>query len=145
MRTTWLRLRHSLLWQLLFTAILVVGLATTSSLGGQNSSATTAPNQAPPPRCTTTEPIVGLPNLDLVKQKLIDYHDCKGSAGSYETDLEKVGDEAVGFLKQYRDAHSNDKNLAVVIDIDETALSNWENMKKMDFAYNHDDSLAWSL
>jgi hypothetical protein len=134
---------HSLPWELFWTGILVFGLATATSVRGQNSSATTAATQIPPPSCTTTEPIVGLPNLDFVKKKLIAYHDCVGGGGGHETDLEKVGGEPLNFLKQYRDAHSNDKNLAVVIDIDETALSNWDNMKKMDFAYDHDESLQW--
>lgn len=97
----------------------------------------------PPANCTTAEPIIGLPNLDVLKQKLVDYHDCKSGVGCYETDLGKVGDQALDFLKQYREARPNDKKLAVVIDIDETAHSNWHNMKKMDFAYDHDESLLW--
>lgn len=47
------------------------------------------------------------------------------------------------FLKQYRDAHPSEGHLAVVMDIDETALSNWENLKKIDFAYDHDEFLLW--
>lgn len=133
---TRLHLAHSRRWQSVAAAILILlfGLATIP-LHGQNPSA--------PPACTTTDPIVGLPNLDLVKKKLIAYHDCVGDAGCYETDLEKVGGEALDFLKQYREAHPSEKTLAVVIDIDETALSNWENMRKMDFAYDHDESLQW--
>lgn len=77
---TRLRLAHSRRWQLVPTAILIflVGLATIP-LHGQNSS------PAPASNCTTTDPIVGLPNLDLVKKKLIAYHDCVGDAGCYAT------------------------------------------------------------
>jgi len=125
-------------WPLIPAVILIVlfGLATTT-LYGQNSGPMSTST------CSASEPVVGLPNLDAVKQKLIAYHDCVGSNGCYETDLDKVGREALDFLKQYREAHPSERNLAITIDIDETALSNWENMKKMDFAYDHDESLQW--
>jgi len=119
------------------SALLFLALATVTCVRGQSSPH--ARNSA----CAPTEPIVGLPNLDFVEQKLIAYHDCVGNGGCYERDLEKIGGDALDFLGRYLGAHPNEKNLAIVIDIDETALSNWENMKKMQFAYDHDETLQW--
>jgi HAD superfamily, subfamily IIIB (Acid phosphatase) len=137
------RLFHRRHWQPFLTGVLVLALVIATPVAGRNSIATPKSNEVSAPSCTSTEPIIGLPNLDFVKKKLIAYHDCDGSAGCYEHDLEAVGSRALDFLKQYRSAHSQDKNLAVVMDIDETALTNWGNMKRMDFAYDHDETLLW--
>jgi acid phosphatase len=88
--------------------------------------------------------ISGLPNLTLVVEKLISYHDCTCACGCYERDLEHVGNRALGFLKQYLTSpHTKDTKPAIVIDIDDTALSNWENMRRMGFAYDPNEFLVW--
>ncbi len=89
-----------------------------------------------------------LPNLDLVKQRLIAYHDCTCDCGCYADDVARVGNEGLDFLKHYvqsskKEHSSSGKGPAVVIDIDDTALSNWENMKKMDFTYSFQQLKKW--
>jgi hypothetical protein len=88
-----------------------------------------------------------LPNLDLLKQRLIAYHDCACDCGCYADDVRRVGGQALAFLKDYLDAHpkdnEGDRKPAVVFDIDETALSNWENLKRTDFGYSHDEFVGW--
>lgn len=69
-------------------------------------------------------------NLSVAKQELIRYHD----SGQYEKDIEKVIREAKRYLKS-RIAHPahNGKKPAIVLDIDETSLSNYPDMVKMNF------------
>ena len=67
-------------------------------------------------------------NLDLVKDKLIQYHD----SGVYEKDQAKVIHLALEYLKT-RLQRPDKKPLAIVLDIDETSLSNYPDMVKMSF------------
>jgi HAD superfamily, subfamily IIIB (Acid phosphatase) len=94
--------------------------------------------------CTDPKPGLPLQNIGLVKKQLIAYHDCSGDVGCYESDLDKVGTEALAFLKDYlHSPHANAPKPAIVIDVDETALNNWEYTKRMDFAFDHDEYLLW--
>lgn len=71
-------------------------------------------------------------NLDLVKQGLIRYHD----SGEYEKDLARVVQQAQAYLKARLDknkARHKDQKLAVILDIDETALSNYPDMVRLNF------------
>lgn len=69
-------------------------------------------------------------NLSEAKQAVIRYHD----SGEYIKEVNAVIEEATRFLKM-RLAHpkSDGKKLAVVFDIDETSLSNYPTMLKLDF------------
>ncbi len=71
-------------------------------------------------------------NLDFVKRSLIKYHD----NGEYERDQARVIDKAMQYLKtriiQAEKLHSI-KKMAIVLDIDETSLSNYPNMVEMSF------------
>jgi predicted secreted acid phosphatase len=73
-------------------------------------------------------------NLDLVKQELIQYHD----TGEYAKDQTKVGFLAKSYLKA-RLQHPNKKPLAIVLDIDETSLSNYPDMLKLGFGGTAND------
>lgn len=75
-------------------------------------------------------------NLDALKQTLTKYHDCVGAQGCYQRDLEREADRAIAFLKQRAARNAAHKKLAVVLDIDETTLSNYEEMLSAGFAYN---------
>lgn len=71
-------------------------------------------------------------NLSVVKENLIKYHD----SGEYQKDQSKVIDQAMLYLKNRlaTEAKTHSKNkLAIVLDIDETALSNYPDMLKMNF------------
>ncbi len=92
----------------------------------------------------------GLPNLSLVKEKLIAYHDCVRRDSCYADDLARVGRRALEYLKHYLTANKIQggrdpagHRLAIMIDVDETALSNWENIQKHDFGFSHDEFLKW--
>jgi predicted secreted acid phosphatase len=69
-------------------------------------------------------------NIAAIKQKLVRYHD----SGAYMNDLANVIQKAMRYL-ELRVA-SNDfqhKKPAIVLDIDETALSNYRDMRHLDF------------
>ncbi len=69
-------------------------------------------------------------NIAITKQKAIQYHD----SGEYNKDLESVDSSALEYLKQRVAANKNKKKkLAIVLDIDETSLSNYADMRAADF------------
>lgn len=71
-------------------------------------------------------------NLELNKITLIKYHD----SGAYQKDQARVIDKAMEYLKirlAKQKRAKNPKKLALVLDIDETSLSNYPDMVRMDF------------
>lgn len=70
-----------------------------------------------------------LPNLEVLKQSYINYHD----SGRYEADIKRVDAAALAFLKARIQHNPAKEKLAIVLDIDETSLSNYNDMMKMDF------------
>lgn len=71
-------------------------------------------------------------NLDLCKRALIQYHD----SGEYQKDQAKVISRAMQYLhaRLRPEAHRTPaRKLAIVLDIDETSLSNYPDMQKMSF------------
>ena len=77
-------------------------------------------------------------NLDTIKASLIKYHD----SGAYQKDQTKVIDQAMQYLKtrlaQEKKA-THKKKLAIVLDIDETSLSNYPDMVKLSFGGSLED------
>ncbi len=69
-----------------------------------------------------------LKNLDYIKQDLIQYHD----SGKYKADQQKVINQAILYL-QTRLKQPHTEKLAIVLDIDETSLSNFPDMVKFSF------------
>lgn len=98
-----------------------------------------------------------VPNLYQVKQQLIQYHD----SGDYDYAITGVDQKAAAYLLDRITTNmqlptQQQKKLAVVFDIDETALSNYPDMKSLDFggtqqsvaaliAKGHDAALSPSL
>ena len=73
------------------------------------------------------------PNLDLLRQQVIVYHD----SGAYQRELSQVIGHADNYIvkKAESNAHSaHPLKLAVVLDIDETSLSNYDKMRARGFA-----------
>lgn len=71
-------------------------------------------------------------NLDLIKASLIKYHD----SGEYQKDQAKVTDHAMEYLKtrlQREEKTKSHKKLAIVLDIDDTSLSNYALMLQLNF------------
>jgi predicted secreted acid phosphatase len=79
-----------------------------------------------PTLSSAQEPI----NLADIKNQLIKYHD----SGEYATDIKIVNHEALQYLKQRLQlADFQGKKPAIVLDIDETSLSNYQDMVKLNF------------
>lgn len=76
--------------------------------------------------CFAKEPT----NLAVAKQQVIRYHD----SGEYDKDIKNVVNDAMRYLKMRMSRpFPQDKKPAIVLDIDETSLSNYADMKRLDF------------
>ena len=84
-----------------------------------------------------------IPNLDTLKAELRQYHDCTCTCGCYADDLDRQADKAIADLRQRAARRRPQEKLALILDIDETALSNYPEMAKADFAYNKAAFDAW--
>jgi hypothetical protein len=71
------------------------------------------------------------PNLGDLKSQLITYHDF----GGYQRDLEEVAAQAKAYVRERAKKVSKP---ALVLDIDETSLSNWPELLANQFAYFRD-------
>ncbi|TWB19099.1 acid phosphatase [Nitrospirillum amazonense] len=76
-------------------------------------------------------PVADLPNLGVVKTQLVVYHD----SGAYDRDLARVAGEAGAWIKARATTLPAGSRPALVLDIDETSLSNWPQLKINDFGY----------
>ncbi|MGA8088436.1 MAG: HAD family acid phosphatase [Terracidiphilus sp.] len=83
-----------------------------------------------------------LDKVNAVKSELRQYHACTCTCGCYAKDLDLEADRAVAFLEARAHRCDNDK-LALVLDIDETTLSNWEEMSGANFEYDSKAFNAW--
>jgi acid phosphatase len=82
-------------------------------------------------------------NLDTLKTELKQYHDCTCACGCYSRDLDRQAGRAIAFLRQRATHRRAGEKLALVLDIDETTLSNYEEMVGAGFAYNPAVFNAW--
>ena len=73
-------------------------------------------------------------NLSQTKQTLLQYHD----SGAYEKDINATMLEALTYLKKRVAQPPKTGKLAIVLDIDETSLSNFASMRDMDFGGTFD-------
>lgn len=85
------------------------------------------------------------PNLGRLKLQLVKYHDCQLSHGCYTSDLNRQDDWAIENLKRRVAKAKPGEKLALVLDIDETALSNWDEEKKYDFGYVVSEWNEWVM
>ncbi len=76
-------------------------------------------------------------NIDLLKQEITAYY----KSGSYSADVDKIGKKAMKVLKSYGETPGK---LALVLDIDDTSLLTWGQVKKSQFAYNPVEWAAWA-
>ncbi len=84
-----------------------------------------------------------LDRVNALKSELREYHACTCKCGCYAKDLDLQADRAIAFLRT-RAAHRRpNEKLALVLDIDETTLSNWDQMSTANFEYNSKDFNAW--
>jgi acid phosphatase len=83
------------------------------------------------------------PNLGKLKTRLIAYHNCTGNDGCYRSDLNQQSDVAISMLRRRVARAKPEEKLALVLDIDETALSNWDEEMQDDFGYIAKDWNDW--
>lgn len=76
-----------------------------------------------------------LPNLGKLKLELEQYHSCTGMHGCYARDLQRETAQAAADLQKAVQQSSPGAKLALVLDIDETSLSNYEQMEQADFGF----------
>lgn len=69
-------------------------------------------------------------NIAITKKAAVQYHD----NGEYNKDLASTDENALAYLKKRVAENKNlKKKLAIVLDIDETSLSNYDDMRAADF------------
>ncbi len=86
-----------------------------------------------------------LENFGIARYRLADYGDCVGSSGCYWADLDAQYRRAELALDAELARHKSGEKLAIVMDIDETSLSNYCEMKREDFGYIKPLYDAWTL
>ena len=77
------------------------------------------------------------PNLSLLKQEIRTYHD----SGAYQNELAQVISNATRFVNhraEHNAKSAHPEKLAIVLDIDETSLSNYDRIVARQFAIDHD-------
>lgn len=99
--------------------------------------------QPPKPQFSSDAAAERIPNLGALKTELKEYHDCTCKCGCYAHDLDTQADRAIAFLRQRAAHRSPTEKLAVILDVDETMLSNYEHLLDSDFGYVANDFTAW--
>jgi hypothetical protein len=82
------------------------------------------------------------PNLGQLKPRLIAYHDCTRN-DCYGPEIDRQCERAIRFLKHRAKVAKAGAKLALILDIDETALSNWDYETREQFAYFPKDFNEW--
>ena len=123
-------------------ALTLVPLCLTAQKPAQKPSAQ-HPAAQPVSRVSVYPPAERITNFDALKTQLRQYHECTCKCGCYVKDQDHQADRAIAFLRA-RAAHRRPhEKLALVLDIDETALSNYDEMVKADFAYDSAVFHSW--
>jgi len=94
--------------------------------------------QSPMRLVAPTEPA----NLGKLKTQLLHYHDC-AEPTCYIPGLNRQAGKAIAFLNHRVAQSKPGEKLALVLDIDETSLSNWDEEKQDDFGYISRDWNDW--
>jgi acid phosphatase len=123
-------------------AAVVVGLFAFNAMTVCVASGQT-PHVGTQPVFLTNEAAERLPNIDQVKSKLRSYYACTCTCGCYARDFESQAAKAFAFLDKRAAHRAPGEKLALVLDIDETSLSNWEEMSKADFTFDNKAFAVW--
>lgn len=76
-----------------------------------------------------------LANFGVARYKLVEYGDCTGDSGCYWADLDAQYRRAETELHREITSKKPNEKLAIVMDIDETTLTNYCEMRREDFGY----------
>ena len=97
----------------------------------------------PTPRTSLLIPQEPTPNLGQLKTRLLAYHDCQRLHGCYTPEVNRQSDLAIATLQRRAARAKQGEKLALVLDIDETSLSNWDEEVQDDFGYIAKDWNDW--
>ena len=97
----------------------------------------------PAPRTSLLIPQEPTPNLGQLKTRLIAYHDCQRIHGCYTPEVNRQSSLAIAYLQRRVAKAKHGEKLALVLDIDETSLSNWDEEVQDDFGYIAKDWNDW--
>ena len=120
-----------------FFAVFLSSLSLTAQQPAQKSAA------QPASRVSIYAPAERITNFDTLKKQLRQYHECTCKCGCYAKDQNHQADRAIAILRARAARRSPNEKLALVLDIDETSLSNYEEMTKADFAYDSAVFHSW--
>ena len=127
----------------LLAVVFAIALAAVGAGGQRAAGKLSATGKAQHSAFSVNAAAERIPNLDLLKKEIKEYHECTCKCGCYARDIDVQADRAIAFLRR-RAAHPNSREkLAMVFDIDETSLSNYPEMLKADFAYDSKVFDAW--
>jgi acid phosphatase len=87
---------------------------------------------ADPTMMVAAEP---MENFGVARYRLEDYADCVGTGGCYWADLDAQAKRAQAELRQLVATRKGGEKLALVLDIDETSLTNYCEMKREDYGF----------
>jgi len=124
-------IKHRLLALLALTAVVAIP---TWTLQAQNPA---------PPAFSTVQSAERIPNFDQLVSQLKQYHECSCKCGCYADDLDRQADKAIVFLRKRAATRRPNQKLALVLDIDETSLSNYAEMLKQNYLYDSKSFDAW--
>lgn len=94
-------------------------------------------------RFSVDEEAEQIPNHDALVAELKQYHDCTCACGCYAHDLDTQASRAIAFLDQRAAHRQANEKLAVVLDIDETSLSNYQEMQSQNYLFDPKAFDAW--
>lgn len=86
-----------------------------------------------------------LPNFGVERYRLANYGECTGDEGCYWADLDAQYKRAEAQLAKEIATKKPGEKLAVVMDIDETTLTNYCEMRREDFGYIPSMYRAWEI
>jgi acid phosphatase len=104
--------------------------------------ATAEADAADPSVLVAAEP---MENFGVVRYRLQDYGECVGGGGCYWADLDAQARRAETALDGLLVGRKVGEKLALVLDIDETSLSNYCEMKREDFGFLAPMFNAWAV
>jgi len=81
-----------------------------------------------------------IPNMYLVKENMRQYY----KSGQYSREIDAIAGQAQAYLEKNL-ARVRDRKPAIVLDIDETVLSNYPHINEFDFGYIPREWSAWIL
>jgi acid phosphatase len=84
-----------------------------------------------------------VPNFGVQRYRLADYAECVGAEGCYWTDLNAQTKRAEAVLDRVIALKKVGEKLAVVLDIDETSLSDYCEMRSVDYGFLQEDFNKW--